>query len=60
MIRVAADRSGRQGMARLDGRGKRVADTSRNGIDLSSRAGGKLVLLSVIWGGLRRKGLTHR
>ncbi len=51
MIRVAPDRNARQFMARLDRRGKRVADTNRDGIDMSTRAWGELVLLSVIWGG---------
>ena len=35
----------------MDG-GERVADTSRTGIDISSRAWVELVLLSVIWGGV--------
>jgi drug/metabolite transporter (DMT)-like permease len=51
MIRVAPDRNARQFMARLDRRGKRVADTNRTGIDMSTRAWAELVLLSVIWGG---------
>ena len=51
MIRVVTDRNARQFMARLDRRGNRVADTNRDGIDLSSRAWAELVLLSVIWGG---------
>jgi drug/metabolite transporter (DMT)-like permease len=37
-------------MVRLDRRGKRVTDTNRDKIDLSTRAWGELVLLSVIWG----------
>ncbi len=51
MIRVAPDRNARHLMARLDRRDKRVADTNRDGIDISSRAWAELVLLSVIWGG---------
>ncbi len=35
----------------MDG-SERVADTSRTGIDISSRAWAELVLLSVIWGGI--------